>query len=65
MNKRANTPQQKKEICDLLYDWWLKYPELRLGQLLAWSSKKDGLENSDLFYIEDYDLVPKERDNGL
>ena len=53
MNKRATTPEQKKEICDLLYKKWLENPELRLGQLLC--LLKD--DTIDIFYIEDYDLV--------
>lgn len=60
MNKRANTPEQKKEICDRLYKWWLENPELRLGQLISWGGQQDG--TVDLFYVEDYDLVPQPKD---
>jgi len=62
MNKRAVTPEQKKEICDRLYEWWLTDPELRLGQLIMAGNKADGTF-IDPFYIEDYDLVPKAKDD--
>ena len=54
MGKRANTPEEKKEVIDRLYDAWLLVPELRLGQLLE-CVKPQNLD--DLFNIEDFTLI--------
>lgn len=34
-NNRANTNQEKFEVITRLYGLWLKFPELRLGQLIG------------------------------
>jgi uncharacterized protein YihD (DUF1040 family) len=36
-----------------LKELWLKYPDLRLCQLLAWIANDSGWTNNDLFYLED------------
>jgi len=51
--ERANTDRKKKEICNRLYAAWLKYPQLRLGQLIE-NARDLGVQ---LFYEEDYDLI--------
>jgi len=38
----------------IVKELWKKYPDLRLGQLLINAASVDG---TDLFYIEDYDLL--------
>jgi len=35
LEDRANTPQEKREAIEAIFKVWLKYPELRLGQLIA------------------------------
>lgn len=37
-----------ENMCNILKEYWLTYPELRLGQLLINLAKKD-----DIFYITD------------
>lgn len=54
MDKRACSPQQKKEIMERLYAVWINNPELRLGQLLY-----NAFPNVDIFYIEDEDFIQK------
>jgi hypothetical protein len=57
MMKRATTPEQKHEIIERLLNVWLSVPELRLGQLIdnGIPFRADG--ESDIFYIEDYELI--------
>lgn len=40
-----------------LKELWLKYPDLRLCQLLAWIANDSGWINNDLFYLEDDVIV--------
>jgi uncharacterized protein YihD (DUF1040 family) len=40
-----------------LKELWLKYPDLRLCQLLAWITYESGWINNDLFYLEDDVIV--------
>jgi hypothetical protein len=42
-----------KRILRLLEKYWLKYPELRLGQLIMNLFYPRALEGSDIFYVED------------
>jgi len=55
--RRAQTPEQKKEVLDRLLQAWLQYPELRLGQLVdnAMYINRDNKPN--LFNIEDMALI--------
>lgn len=56
MEKRAETPEEKKAILDRLERVWLAHPHLRLGQLLA--NMGPGVRpNPDLYYAEDEDLI--------
>lgn len=55
LEKRAQTPEQKREVIDRLYDAWLRSPDLRLGQLVSLITPNGG----DPFYIEDFTLVEK------
>jgi hypothetical protein len=50
--KRAIKESQKYEMIWKLYNLWLKQPQLRLGQLIYILSG-----DTDVFYIEDYDLI--------
>lgn len=52
--KRAESKENKKEIIKRILDIWVDLDCLRLGQLLD-----DALVQSDLFFIEDYDLIEK------
>jgi hypothetical protein len=47
---RAYTDEQKRKILDRIYEGWIRYPELRLGQLLVNAS-------TVLFYREDEALA--------
>ena len=50
--KRADTPEQKREIIEELFKLLMKYPELRFGQLIQ------NVEHyGNLYYIEDFDLL--------
>lgn len=56
LDKRANTPEEKRQVLDELYELWITVPELRLGQLL-----KNVLIRRSIYYIEDFDLVTEVR----
>lgn len=51
IERRAETPEEKRAIIERLYTMWLRHPQLRLGQLIANSI------TIDLFSIEDSDLI--------
>ncbi len=51
-NKRAITPEHKREIVERLLALWLKQPELRLGQMIY-----NNIEEPELFYMEDADFI--------
>lgn len=53
-HKRADTPEKKREVIEKLFHLWLKYPELRLGQLIDNSLFNDIVS---LYNVEDFDLV--------
>lgn len=46
--ERAIQPEQKQEVIQALLDAWLKFPYLRLGQLVCLTS-----DSSSPFYVED------------
>lgn len=50
---RADTPGLKEAVIDQLFATWLKYPEMRLGQLLVNFLDRNG---PDMFNIEDFEL---------
>jgi hypothetical protein len=52
---RADTPEQKKEVTERLYQVWLRDPSLRLGQLISLAIPNGG----DPFYLEDFELVSR------
>jgi hypothetical protein len=52
-NIRAHNEDQKKEICDRLYQAWIKNPDLRLAQLILIKTYK----LYDIFYVDDYELI--------
>lgn len=56
MRDRAITEEQKKEVLEKIFQLWMKYPEMRLGQLIENARLYTG-EGKDLFYIEDYPLA--------
>ena len=49
--ERANTPEQKQEIIERLLALWLRYPELRLGQLIC------NRFNKGAYFTEDFKLI--------
>lgn len=53
---RATTVEQKVQVINNLLALWLKYPELRLGQLI---DNVTGYDNifSKLYNVEDLELV--------
>ena len=53
MKDRAQTPEEKQEVLDVLAAAWAKYPELRLGQLLSNSMHHLPKPHACLFNIED------------
>lgn len=54
--KRALHPFQKRDLLERLFAIWMKYPELRLGQLIESAHRLDG-GSVDLFMAEDADLI--------
>lgn len=50
---RAATNDDKMLVTKSLYDVWVMFPNLRLGQLLG-----NVLPSHELYYIEDFDLAP-------
>lgn len=56
MKDRAITEEQKKEVLEKIFQFWIKYPEMRLGQLIE-NARLYIDEGKDLFYIEDYALI--------
>jgi hypothetical protein len=52
---RAYTPEQKKDVMEILYRLWQLMPELRLGQLIS-NSIFDPGTFLDLFHMEDFEL---------
>ena len=51
--RRAWKPEQKLEVLEHLWDFWMMNPDSRLGQLLLNTMQSD----QSLYYIEDYDLL--------
>ncbi len=54
MKDRANTSKEKAAIILRLGVLWGRNPELRLGQLI-----NNCVENEEIYYIEDFDLIEK------
>jgi hypothetical protein len=50
---RALTPEQKRIILESILNSWLKYPEMRLGQLIVNAIRSSEIIPIPLFYIED------------
>lgn len=51
-------PKRIKPILNKLEEYWIKNPDLRLGQIIANCVREyDGRLNCDPFYIEDEDLI--------
>lgn len=63
IKNRAMTAKQKQEVIGKIFEHWMEYPELRLGQLidnaLFWNNANDNPNGMDinLFSIEDYDFI--------
>lgn len=59
LDRRALTPEQKKQVLDDILEQWLKKPELRLCQMIsnALPRSQDVGGPVDIFYVEDLDLV--------
>jgi hypothetical protein len=53
---RAVTPEQKKEVCDRLYQAWISAPELRLFQLVK-NACSFSIHHFDKYYVEDLPLI--------
>lgn len=51
--KRAATPEAKREVVDRIFTAWIKAPQLRLGQLLTAAISP----TQAVFYVEDWPLV--------
>jgi len=47
-NHNAQTPEQKREIIERLYQIWIQHPQQRLGQLVSISGR---------YYRSDYNLI--------
>ena len=66
MMGRAETEGQKRAVLDLVYQAWVKQPQLRLGQLIV-NEALDGTTDTDgavdwLYSVEDFELA---KDLGL
>lgn len=66
MKNRAITVEQKRQVIESLFNLWIKYPELRLGQLiencitkLSNTNDKPGWSDPPLYFIEDFDLFER------
>lgn len=51
---RANTPEDKREVMERLYNAWMDVPDLRLGQLICGVF---GTRLESVFYFEDFLLI--------
>ena len=62
---RAVTVEEKFKIMDRLLAVWLKYPDLRLGQLIFSKLVYDLPSEEDVFYVEDERLMElMEKEDG-
>lgn len=59
LEKRATTPEKKREVIERLYQAWLKQPDQRLGQFL-FNNLGDDFDH--IFYIEDLDFIKEIED---
>lgn len=64
MSDRAQTDEQKRECIESILEYWKKFPDYRLGQLIEnacfyWrkTNSKPISSDNDIFYIEDYQIV--------
>lgn len=48
---RAETPEEKRIVLERFYTLWMRYPQLRFGQLI----KNAFLE--DIYYVEDEPFI--------
>jgi hypothetical protein len=55
MKRRATEDWQKRDVMEKLLKVWIENPSLRLSQLIVNSIDVD----TNLFIVEDYDLVDK------
>lgn len=55
MNKRAVTPDKKREIVEDLLTIWLDNPQLRLGQLIG--NVYHAPTGGDPYHVEDVDFI--------
>lgn len=55
ISNRANTPEEKSNVLQLIEEHWKLHPQLRLMQLLLCAIKPQTL--SEVFVKEDYDLL--------
>ena len=53
---RANTKKEKQQVIGRLLNLWLKFPQMRLMQLINNVYHED-LHCPDLYYIENYDFI--------
>jgi hypothetical protein len=51
-------PKRIKECLSLIRSVWESYPDLRLGQLIG-NTFSEGSDMTDLYYIEDEDLMKR------
>jgi hypothetical protein len=58
---RRRDPERIPRILEKLGKLWLRYPDMRLGQLL---NNAKGTDGADLFYLED-DVLEKRIDEGF
>lgn len=47
------THQEMRKTIELIFQAWIMFPEVRLGQLLI---NATSLNNQDIFYVEDHEL---------
>lgn len=57
MDKRATTPELKREVIERLYELWIKHPELRLGQLIG--NVYHYPSGLDPYFDEDFKFIDK------
>lgn len=59
LDRRALTPEQKKQVLGDILEQWLRKPELRLCQMIENALPRSQVvgRRIDLYYVEDLDLV--------
>ena len=51
-------PDRIKPFCEIFSELWLKYPDLRFGQIISnLSTYAMSKYNKDIFYLEEFEIL--------